>query len=378
MKKLIVAFSVVIMLLLAACAPQAGQFKGEVIKIGGMHPLTGDGAAYGIPIQRGALIALEEINAQWAAKGKKLEIVWEDSRCNPKDGATAAQKLVNVDGVKVILGGVCSGETLGAAPIAEAAKVIMISPSATSPDVTKAGDFVFRLAPSDANAGRIAAEYAVKTLGAKKVAILSETTDYAQGLRKVFKENAISLGAEVVPDETFSSDDTDLRTQLLKIKKARPDIVYLAPQTVPKAALIVKQWNENNMGNKWITAEIMADRKLIEEHGKDMEGLIGIEQYFDETRGKSKAFLNKYEQKYGEKATFPFYTAANYDAVYLIADAIEKYGLDTEKIRDYLYAVKDNDGAAGVISIDEHGDGLLSYTIKQIKNGTLVEISQAK
>lgn len=369
--------------LIAACAPRqsvqpveekAVQFTGSY-KIGVMYPLTGDGAAYGLPIQRATKIAIDEINAKGGVNGRKLEAIYEDSKCNPKDGNAAAQKLVNIDKVKVIIGGVCSGETLGAAPIVNDNKVVMISPSATSPDITsKGGDFVFRLAPSDAYAGIVASDYAFKELNAKKVAVVSEATDYAQGLRRVFKENFAKLGGEIVADETFNPEDTDFRTQVTKAKASNPDVVYVVPQTVPKGVLLVKQLKEAGVKQQLFTAEVLIGRNVIKENAADVEAMIGVEQKFDDNAPKAASLLGKYRQQAKEDAPFPAFMSAAYDIVYLIADAIEKNGYDGEKVRDYLYAVKDYEGAVGKVTIDENGDVILDFSVKQAKNGELVTL----
>ena len=289
MKKLILIFMTLFVLLFTACAPQQPveeqkpiQFQGSY-KIGVMLPLTGDGAAYGLPEQKGVKIAIEEINAKGGINGRKLEAIYEDSKCNPKDGNAAAQKLVNIDRVKVIVGGACSGETLGASPITEANKVILISPSATNPDVTKAGDFVFRVAPSDAYAGVVASNYAFDELKAKKAALISESTDYAQGLRKVFRENFAKSGGEIAADETYNPEDTDFRTQVTKVKSADPDVIYLVPQAPQKGLLLVKQIKEAGLKQQQLlTAEvIIGQRDMIKENAADFEGLIGVEQKFE-------------------------------------------------------------------------------------------------
>ena len=179
MKKTSLVTLTLIIFFMASCAVQQSdqniqqtkttQFQGSY-KIGVMFPLTGDAAIYGMPAQMSAKIAVEEINSKGGVNGRKLELIYEDSKCNPKDGNAAAQKLVNIDKVKVIIGGYCSGETLGAAPITESNEVILISPSSSSPDITKAGDFVFRLAPSDAFAGVVASDYAFNEMKSKKAA----------------------------------------------------------------------------------------------------------------------------------------------------------------------------------------------------------------
>ena len=384
MKKIIFVFLAVMALILSSCTQQSATVQqpggGEITpaqsqgtyKIGVMLPLTGDGAAYGLPIQKSVKIALDEVNAKGGVNGKLLEAVYEDSKCNPKDGNAAAQKLVNLDRVKVIIGGACSGETLGAAPIANDNKVVMLSPSATSPDITlKGGDFLFRLAPSDAYAGVVASDYAYKELKAKKAAIISETTDYAQGLRKVFKDNFAKLGGEVAADETYNPEDTDFRTQVTKVKAAGPDVIYLLPQAPAKGVLLVKQLKEAGIKTQLLTAEVIIGRNIIRDNAADLEGLVGIEQKFDEKAPKAASLLAKYRQQAKEEPPFPGYMSGAYDAVYLLSDAIAKNGYDGEKIRDYLYGVKNWEGAVGKITIDRNGDVVLDFSVEQVKNGEL-------
>jgi len=386
MRKSILAILTLFVLILSACQVQQAPSQpagGEInpvqtqgtYKIGVMLPLTGDGAAYGLPLQASAKIALDEINAKGGVNGRKLEAVYEDSKCNPKDGNAAAQKLINVDKVKVILGGACSGETLGAAPIANDNKVVMVSPSATSPDITaKGGDFVFRLAPSDAYAGVVASDYAYSSLKAKKAAVISETTDYAQGLRTVFKEKFAGLGGQIVADETYNPEDTDFRTQVTKVKAANPDVIYVVPQAPAKGVLLVKQIREAGMKQQLLTAEVIIGRNVIKENAADMEGLIGVEQKFDEKVPKAAALLGKYKAQAKEEPPFPAYMSAAYDLVYLVSDAIAKSGYDGEKIRDYFYAVENYDGAVGKVSIDNNGDVVLDFNVRQAKNGDLVTL----
>lgn len=158
--------------------------KGETVKIGGILPLTGDGAAYGVPLQKVAQIAIDKVNSEG---GIQLEFIWEDGKCNGQDGSAAAQKLIDIDKVQIIYGGFCSSETLGAAPIAEQAGIVMLSPGSSSPDITNAGDFIFRNYPSDSSQGVIMAGIATE-LGLKKVGMLTEENDYTVGIEKVFKE----------------------------------------------------------------------------------------------------------------------------------------------------------------------------------------------
>ena len=117
-----------------------------------------------------------------------------------------------------------------------------------------------------------------------------------------------------------------------------------------------------------VTAEVLIGKKNVVDNPTDLEGIIGVELKFDEKTPKASALLSKYKQVSGEDPEFPSFIATAYDAVNLIADAIIQNGYDSEKIRDYLYAVKDYDGAAGKITIDENGDPIMEYSILQVKN----------
>ena len=378
MKKINLFGILSISLLLLGCSQN--QIQGAAVneqnfngsyKIGVMLALTGDAATYGLPEQQAIKIAADEINSKGGINGKKIEIIYEDGKCNPKDGNAAAQKLINVDKVKVIIGGSCSGETLGAAPIAEANKVILISPSSTSPDITKSGDFIFRVAPSDAKAGIVASDFAYNELKAKRAALITELADYPQGLRRVFKENFVKLGGKIVADETYNPQDTDFRTQVTKAKASNPDVIYIVPQAPPKGVLSVKQIKEAGLKQQLLTAEVLIGRDVIKENAAYVEGMIGVEQKFYDKNPKAMALFKKYSEQTKQEPPFPTYMAGAYDIVYLISDAIRVNGYDSEKIRDYLYSVKNYDGATGNLTIDSNGDPVLDFSVKQVRNGEL-------
>jgi branched-chain amino acid transport system substrate-binding protein len=382
MRKAMLLILILSVLVISACAVQqpvvddAGdEVKLEgTYKVGVLYPLTGDGAVYGLPLQKTTKIAIDEINKKGGVNGKKLEAIYEDGKCNPKDGNLAAQKLVNVDKVQVIIGGACSGETLGAAPIAEENQVILISPTATSPDITSAGDFIFRLAPSDAFAGIVASGHSFENLGAKKAAVISENTDYAQGLGNVFKQNFESLGGKIVADETFNPEDTDFRSQVTKVKAAKPDVIYLVPQTTPKGVLLLKQIKEAGVSQQLVVNEVLLGRNVIDENPELTEGMIGVEQKFDETNLKAAPLLAEYTRQANEEPPFPAFMSASYDIVYIIADAIIEVGYDGSAIKDYLYGLDDYEGAVGLVTLDENGDVVLEFSVKQVRDGVLVSI----
>lgn len=344
-----------------------------LIKLGVMQPLTGDAASYGESEVRAIQVAVEEINAAGGVNGRQFELVTEDSKCDPQAGGTAAQKLVSVDQVKIILGGACSGETLAASKITEPAKVLIMSPSASSPDVSTAGDFVFRTYPSDALAGKVAAAYAYKELGARKAAVLTELTDYAQGLRRVYSEAFKGYGGEVVFDETYTTGDTDFRTLVLKIKESGADVVYVVPQTPTPGVSIFKQLRENEVSVKYTTAEVLMDRQIVKDNEDVLDAVIGVEVAVDyENNAKAKAFKAAHLAKFNvEPGSF----AANaYDAVYLVAEGMKAVGTNTEALRDWLYQVKDWPGAVGAVTMDANGDPIIGLSVRKIVSGEVTDL----
>jgi branched-chain amino acid transport system substrate-binding protein len=346
--------------------------KGE-IKIGVIQPLTGDAASYGESEARAIQIAVDEINAEGGIDDRMIKLITEDGKCDPQAGGSAAQKLVNIDKIKIIIGGACSGETLAAAKITESAQVILISPSATSPAVTDAGDFVFRVIPSDALAGKIAAKYAVNELEAKSAAVITELTDYAQGLREVFKSAFIEFGGEIVADETFNTGTSDFRTIATKIQAEKPDIIYVVPQTKTPGIAIFKQLRENEVDAWYMTAEVLMDVATVEENSEVLEGIYGIEGAIDwENNPRAKSLAEAHNKKFGEDPGA--FSANAYDAVYLIKAAIESQGIDPILIRDWLYTVKNWPGALGPITMDENGDPIIGLHVRLIKDGEVTDI----
>lgn len=346
------------------------------IKLGGILSLTGDAAVYGTSVNRAVQVAIAEINKSGGINGRQLEIVIEDGKCDPQAGGTAAQKLVSIDKVAIIIGGVCSGETLAAVAITEPAKVILISPSASSPKITTAGDFVFRTYPSDAFAGKVAATYDYKELKARKAAVISELTDYAQGLRSVYKDSFTALGGTIVDDETYNTGETDFRTQVLKMKNSKPDVVYIVPQTFTPGVNIVKQMRENGMKTTVQASETLMSPDVVSKNVSVLNGIYGVEFAVDYVNNtKAKAFKVAHEEMFSGAA--PDIFAANaYDIVYLIRDTIAANGgkVDTAKIRDFLYGVKNWQGAVGSLTIDKNGDPILGLNVRKIVGGVVTDI----
>lgn len=379
----ITALGAAMVFALAACAdapadetdttPEAGEESMTEdttgpIKVGAILPLTGDGAAYGDPMQKVAQIALEKVNADGGVNGRELEFIWEDGKCNGADAANAARKLIDVDKVQLIYGGFCSSETLAIAPIAEKAGVIVLSPGSSSPDVTNAGDYIFRNYPSDATQGLVLAEEANRR-GYKKVAILSEQNDYTLGLQGAF-EGSFDGEVEV---QTFLPNDSDFRTPLLKLKTGEPDALFINPQTPAKADLAFKQLEEMEWDVALIGNDVVAGfQDLISKYADTLEGMLVAEFAFDRNNPEFMALEDKYSENTGEDLPYGTYASTSYDAVFILAEAIAAAGNDADAVKAHLYAIDARAGLGGSLTFDENGDPEAGHRLEEIQGGEVV------
>ena len=215
----------------------------EPFRIGVMESVTGPGDTYGNVAVRAKQMAVDEINDAGGVNGRMLELIVEDSKCSAQDAIIAYNKLTDVDGVKIILGTSCSSAMLGAAPLAEEEGVILFSGLATNPDIANAGDYIFRTAMSDAQLG-IDTGNVLWADGIRTLATISETTDYAEGVRRTSVEQFEKRGGQVVGEERYGSDVADFRTPLTKLFSEKPDALHVAAQSEFSGGTIIKQARE--------------------------------------------------------------------------------------------------------------------------------------
>jgi len=331
----------------------------EPIKVGIILPLTGDAGSYGTMIQN--IISL------WNKQNDDhFDIIWEDGKCNPKDGTAAAQKLINIDKVDIVYTG-CSGTTLAVAPIAKKAEILQVSALSTSPAITEAEGFIFRTCPSDSGLGAKLAEEATKQ-GFEKVAILSEMTDYAIGVRDVFKEN---FSGEII-EENFISTEFDFKTRITKIIAAKPDAIFVNPQTMPKLNILMKQLQEQKWDKSIIFGEFMNDQDTLPNHYEYMATLPTVygAVFSAPESPELEAFTAAYETEFGEKPAFPHYTATNLDLMDLLKKLTkETNSTDGAVLADAFINLEGYTGYFGPLTFDENGDPSISQRIFTF-NGT--------
>ena len=233
----------ILMTALAALSCAGPGQDSPPFRIGVMESLTGAGETYGTVANQAKQMAADEINAAGGINGRMLELVVEDSQCAAKEAITAYNKLTDVEGIKIILGTSCSGAMLGAAPLAEADGTILFSGLASNPDIANAGDYIFRTQISDIHVG-INTGNTLWADGVRTLATITESTDYAEGVRRTTVAQFEKRGGTVVAAEHYGPDITDFRSQLEKLFAADPGALHLVPQSEFSAGTIIKQARE--------------------------------------------------------------------------------------------------------------------------------------
>ena len=316
-------------------------------------------------------MAADEINAAGGIDGRMLELVVEDSQCTAKDAIAAYNKLTDVDGVKIILGTSCSSAMLGAAPLAEADGVILFSGLASNPDIAKAGDYIFRTQISDIQVG-IDTGNTLWADGIRKLATITEATDYAEGVRRTSVAQFEKRGGMVVAEERYGSDVTDFRTQLSKLFEAQPDALHLAPQSEFSAGTIVKQARELGYDGPIYAETISVGTTALELAGAAATGLKAITADLDPDNEKAQQVLADFRERY-KYVTLPWHLGSAYDDVYIAAECLKKTGddQDADGFRDCMYEITWSGAIGDDYSFDSDGEvvGLSRVVVEVLPAG---------
>ncbi len=368
----IIVAIVVLLAIAAAVVIGTGVLRPRVAlaKVAIVAPMTGDVSTFGLSTKNGAEMAFEEWNAKGGVNGAKIEWVVGDDRCDPQEARNAANKVIDQDGVKFIVGAVCSSASIPISDVANPKKVLQISPTSTNPQVTldkdgKVKPYTFRACFIDPFQGTVGAQFALNTLGAKKAAVLKDVgNDYVKGLAEYFEAAFKAGGGEVVVSEAYTKDDTDFSAILAKVASAQPDVLYL-PDYYNKVSLIAKQAKEKGInvpmvgGDGWDSPDL------------DLEAVDGgffTNHYSPEDpRPAVQDFVKRYKEKYGDVPD-ALATLA-YDAANMLLQAMSDAKVnDPSVVKDYLKKIK-FEGVSGTITLDENNNPIKSAVILQVKDG---------
>ena len=351
----------------------------EPFVIGAMDAVTGPGESYGTVVVQAKQMAVDEINAAGGINGRPLRLIIEDSKCSGQDGITAYKKLTDVNGVKIILGTTCSGAMLGAAPLAEADGVVLFSASATNPDIAEAGDYIFRTAINDNMLG-VDTGNVLWADGVRNLATITESTDYAEGVRRTTVAQFEKRGGQVVAEERYGSDVTDFRSQLTKLLGKDPDGIHLAAQSEFSGGTIVKQARELGYEGPIYSEVVPTGTTALEIAGDAATGLKAIIPSPDLSSAKGAEFLSNFRARYGF-VTLPWFLGSAYDDVYIAAACLEQTGddQDADGFRDCLYDITWSGAIGDNYSFDEKGEvvGLSNVLVEVLPTAERTEENQS-
>jgi len=354
--------------LLSACGGETAVER-QGIKVGFFGALTGPTATFAISGKNGATLAVAELNAAGGVLGKPIVLLAEDDRGEASEAASTVSKLITRDHVVALIGENASSRTLAAAPIAQSYKVPMISPSSTNVEVTKKGDYIFRVCFIDPYQGRALATFARRDLKAKTAAILVDArSDYSVGLADAFRSSFESAGGSVVAELKYAEGDSDFSAQLTAIRPLRPDVL-IVPGYYTDAGLIARQARSLGLTAILLGADGWDSPKLVEIGGEAMEGSYLSNHYsVDDPSPAVRRFVAAYEAKYGSEPDS--IAALSYDAARLLADAIERAGsTEGRRVRDALASTKDFAGVTGTITMDADRNPVKPAVILKVEKG---------
>ena len=375
MKRIVVLLAIALVLAVAlvgffGCGPAAPK----VVKIAILAPLSGPVPTFGVSTRDGALLAIEEWNAKGGVLKKKIEAIVEDSQCTPDPAVNAANKVIDQDKVKFIIGEVCSKASIPVSEIANAKKVIQVSPTSTNPSVTVEASgatkpYIFRACFIDPFQGTVGAKFAIENLKAKKAFImLDQANDYVKGLAEFFEQSFVAQGGEVVGKESYTSTDTDFSAILAKVRTSRPDVVYL-PDYYNIVNLATKQAKEKGIqvpfmgGDGWDSSDLdlkAAAGGYFTNHYSPFDPRPEVQNFV-------KAYGDKFKDDSGNAKVPDALATLAYDATNLLLQAIKEAGSeDTGKVKDALAKISFN-GVSGLITFDAQNNPVKSATILAVK-----------
>lgn len=337
------------------------------ILIGSYASVTGATASFGTYQLNGITMAVEEINAKGGINGKKIKLINYDNKSDNDETLAVVNRLVTQDKVVALLGEATSGRSKIGAQIAQQNKIPMLSTSATNPDVTKVGNYIFRACFIDPFQGLVMAKFMTENLKLKKAAILRDIkSDYSVGLADNFAQKLKDLGGEVVADVSYQEGDIDFKSQLTSIKGKNPEVLFV-PGYYNEVALIAKQVKELGMTPVMMGGDGWASPKLHELAKTAIDGSYFSNHYSTESKDpKTVTFIKDYTAKY--KETPDAMAALAYDATYMMAEAIKNSKeLTSENIRNELAKIKDFSGATGKTQMNEQRDAVKSATVVQVQ-----------
>jgi len=354
-KKWIWIVSVVVALVILLVVTQIEKDQGET-KIGAILPLTGDFGIAGNETKDGIELAIEQINNAGGINGNKVSVIYEDSRGLPAEGVSAIKKVIFTDSISYVIDDSISSVTLAMAPVAEENKVLLLSTGSTAPNISQAGQFIFRIWNSDAIEGQNVADYAVDSIGVRNASILYINNDYGIGLKDIYTNEFRKKGGEIQLVLSFNSGDTDFRTLLTKILKEKSQAIYLIAYP-SDAKIIVQQAKELGYKNIWLGSVTMLDPTVIQTiSDAGYRAYLPVPVFPDAKQDRTvEKFQEAFKNKFNKEPSI--LARVGYDAAMLFREAaVLGKGTSSENLVEGLNKIINFPGTSGKIEFDENGD----------------------
>lgn len=340
----------------------------ETIRVGVFADMTGQTASFGVSTLSGIKMAVDEINAKGGVNGREIEILLEDNQGLPENTKKIVEQLIKEDKVHALIGEVLSTNSLAAAPLAQAAKVPMITPSSTNSRVTKVGDYIFRTCFIDEFQGEAMAKFAFENLKIRRIAVLTDfNSDYAKGLSDTFANTFSRLGGRIVSQKTYFQGDEDYFQQLQAIKKSNPQAIYLTGY-YNAVGVIAKQARQMQINVPFLGGDGWDSPNLFQLSENSLNNSYITDHFsLQSPSEKVKNFSADYKKLYGLDADG--FAALAYDAMYVLADSIQRAkSTDSQKLRDAIAATKDFNGVTGKITINNSRNANKPVVILKLQN----------
>ena len=352
--------------LLALSLSGCGRASEDPVVFGVAGPVE---AAYGASMRQGAELAQQEINAAGGIRGRPLELRVRDDRADPQTAIAIADEFVTDEDVVAVVGHVNSSTTIAAAPVYSGG-LPAVATSATSPEVSRLGDWMFRVATSDsANAvelARLARRLDLPT------AVLYANDDYGRGLAASFRAALAAEGASVLESDPYLESTQDFRPYLERLRRQNVGIIFIAGLE-EGASRIIQQAREMGIPARFLGGDGLEGLTVM---GPIYDGtLVGL-LYHPDASPAARSFAERFRAAYGREPDS--FAALAYDATLLLARAVAEVGADREAVRRYLAGVGRNGtpaygGATGTIRFDQHGDPVdKGFAVGEIQDGQIL------
>jgi branched-chain amino acid transport system substrate-binding protein len=351
-----------------ALAMTAANPAQAEIDIGFQVPLTGPSASDGKSANIAAQMAVDEINAHGGELGQKLKLVTYDDQAKPDQAIFTANKLIG-DGIKLVVNGSYSASGRAAAPVFQKAGVLMISAYGVHPDITAAGNYIFRLVHLGPPQGRAAAYFVGKKLGLKKISAITMDNDYGQATMEGFIEAANEYGIKVAGKYSYSLSNKQFGSIVASVKRDNPDGIY-ATGYFFTAGPLVAQLRAAGVKVPIIGSQAFDSHKFIDIAGPAAEGVYIVDTL---DRDRKDPALQHFFTEFQKRAGYPAESVAavTYSTVALMGDAIKRAGsTDPAKVRDALAATKNFPILEGNLTgFDAKREIIMPFNVNVVKDG---------